>query len=170
MITIRPETPREAPIVEAVIMTAFKDHPHQDPEKGTVEHLIVYKLRQANALTISLVATENNSIVGHIAFSPITIEGTNQKWFVLAPVAVLPSHQNQGIGTQLIQEGLKLLKEQSADGCVVLGEPEYYQRFGFLAQDNLKVEGVPQNYFMAQTFTDTAIPEGIVQFHPAFSV
>lgn len=170
MITIRPETPREAPIIEALIMTAFKDHPHQDPNKGCVEHLIVYKLRQANALPISLIALDQHSIVGHIAFSPITIDGTDQQWFALAPVAVLPSHQNQGIGTQLIEAGLALLKERNADGCVVLGEPDYYQRFGFLPQNSITIDNAPQNYFMAQSFTGAELPKGLAQFHPAFAV
>lgn len=170
MITIRPETHRDTPIIEALTLIAFKDHSHQDPQKGTVEHLIIYQLRQAKALTLSLVATENNQIVGHIAFSPITINDKDEKWFVLAPVSVLPSHQNQGIGKALIQAGLQQLKDQNANGCVVLGEPDYYQKFGFQAQNALVVDGVPQEYFMAQTLCAETIPQGTVQFHPAFSV
>jgi len=170
MITIRPETHRDIPIIEALTLIAFKDHPHQDPQKGTVEHLIIYQLRQAKALTISLVATEDNQVVGHIAFSPITIDAKDDKWFVLAPVSVLPSHQKQGIGKALIQAGLQQLKDQNANGCVVLGEPDYYQKFGFQAQNALVVDGVPQEYFMAQTLCAKTIPQGAVQFHPAFSV
>ncbi|WP_233145180.1 GNAT family N-acetyltransferase [Wohlfahrtiimonas populi] len=170
MIIIRPETNRDIPVIEALILIAFKDHPHQDPQKGTVEHLIIYQLRQTNALTISLVATEDNQVVGHIAFSPITIDGKDQNWFVLAPVSVLPSHQNQGIGKALIQAGLQQLKDQNANGCVVLGEPDYYQKFGFQAQNALVVDGVPQEYFMAKTLCAEKIPQGKVQFHPAFSV
>ena len=170
MITIRPETHRDIPIIEALTLIAFKDHPHQDPQKDTVEHLIIYQLRQAKVLTLSLVATENNQIVGHIAFSPITINGKDEKWFVLAPVSVLPSHQNQGIGKALIQAGLQQLKDQNANGCVVLGEPNYYQKFGFQAQHALVVDGIPQEYFMAKTLCTEIIPQGTVQFHPAFSV
>jgi putative acetyltransferase len=170
MITIRPETHRDIPIIEALTLIAFKGHPHQDPQKSTVEHLIIYQLRQAKALTLSLVATENNQIVGHIAFSPITIDGKDEKWFVLAPVSVLPSHQNQGIGKALIQEGLQQLKDQNANGCVVLGEPDYYQKFGFQAQNALVVDGIPQEYFMAQTLCAEIISQGTVHFHPAFSV
>lgn len=167
---IRAETNREAPIIEAVILMAFKDNPHQDPQKGTVEHLIVYKLRQQNALTLSLIATENNSIIGHLAFSPITIEGMNKGWFVLAPVSVLPDHQNKCIGSQLIEEGLKLLKEQNANGCVVLGEPNFYTRFGFEQQSSLVLEGVSQEYFMAKTLNADAIPTGKVELHSAFNI
>lgn len=167
---IRPETNREAPIIEAVILMAFKDHPHQDLQKGTVEHLIVYKLRQQNALTLSLIAVENNSIIGHIAFSPITINGTQQDWFVMAPVSVLPDYQNKGIGSQLIEEGLKLLKERNANGCVVLGEPNFYTRFGFQQQSTLSLENAPQEYFMAKTLNAKEIPTGKVELHSAFNV
>lgn len=167
---IRPETNREAPIIEAVILTAFSNHPNQNSQKGTLEHLIVYKLRQQNALALSLIATENNSIIGHIAFSPITIDGTQQNWFVMAPVSVLPDYQNKGIGSQLIEEGLKLLKERNANGCVVLGEPNFYTRFGFQQQSALSLENASQEYFMAKTLNAEEIPTGKVELHSAFNI
>lgn len=88
-------------------------------------------LRKANALTISLVA-EQAQVVGHIAFSPVIISDGTLGWFGVGPVSVLPSFQKQGIGRSLIESGLSLLRERGAACCVLLGEPTFYRRFGFV--------------------------------------
>jgi putative acetyltransferase len=132
------------------------------------EQFIIAALRAAGALTVSLVAQIGRDVVGHVAFSPVTISDGSPDWYGLGPVSVLPRHQRQGIGTALINEGLSLLKTRGAKGCMLVGEPAYYQRFGFRNLPALTLEGVPQQYFLALPFEDPT-PTGAVTFHTAFS-
>ena len=124
-------------------------------------------LRGANALTVSLVAENDGTVVGHIAFSPVTFSDGSENWYGLGPVSVRPAYQKQGIGSSLVNEGLRLLKDADAEGCVVVGDPNYYERFGFKSPDGLEHEGVGQENFLALPFGGQ-IPQGIVEFHPAF--
>ena len=87
----------------------------------------------------------------------------------LGPVSVLPEMQGLGIGSRWIEAALVQLQTQSAQGCVVLGEPEYYQRFGFKAEPSLVLVDVPAEYFMALSF-HRDIPSGNVTYHAAFDV
>jgi putative acetyltransferase len=132
------------------------------------EQFIINALRAANALTISLVAEIDGELVGHIAFSPVTFTDGSENWFGLGPVSVLPEYQKKGIGTKLVNEGLNLLKDSGAEGCVLVGDPKYYERFGFKSPNGLKHEGVPQENFLALSFCNR-VPKGTVQFHCAFS-
>jgi putative acetyltransferase len=127
-------------------------------------------LREAGTLSLSLVAEVDNKVVGHVAFSVVTINGEDIGWYGLGPVSVSPELQNQGIGSKLIKEGLSIIKTKGAKGCVLEGSPEYYQRFGFKAYPGLFYEGAPApEYFMALPFYDD-IPKGKVEFHKAFYV
>jgi len=130
---------------------------------------IIAGLRAADALTISLVAIDSDTLVGHIAFSPVTIDGADHCWFGLGPVSVKPDHQGAGIGSALIRMGLEQLRSRGAAGCVVLGEPAYYCRFGFERDDGLRYEGAPPEYFMRINFTADDTPTGRVEYAPAFS-
>jgi putative acetyltransferase len=125
-------------------------------------------LRAANTLTVSLVAEVDARVVGHIAFSPVTISDGSEDWYGLGPVSVFPDFQKQGIGKSLIHEGLSLLKASGARGCVLVGDPEYYERFGFRNIPNLIFDGVPQEYFLALPFDDNRA-QGAVVFHQGFS-
>ena len=109
--------------------TAFANHPHSDQREGW----IVKRLRAGQALTLSLVADKDGQIVGHIAFSPVQVGGASAGWHGLGPVAVRPEWQGQGIGSALINAGLERLRELGSNGCVVLGEPEFYERLAFKA-------------------------------------
>ncbi|MGE5621053.1 MAG: GNAT family N-acetyltransferase [archaeon] len=131
------------------------------------EQFIIKALRNAQALTISLVAEINGRVVGHIAFSPVTISDGSTGWYGLGPVSVLPEFQKQGIGGALIQEGFKLLKELKAKGCALVGHPNYYKRFGFINTSRLYYEGIPQEYFLVIYFEENNA-SGKVQFHPGF--
>lgn len=132
------------------------------------EQFIIEALRTANALTISLVAEVDDRVVGHIAFSPVTISDDTTDWYGLGPVSVLPDFQRQGIGKALIQEGLSRLRALHAKGCCLVGHPEYYRQFGFKNVDDLALEGVPQEVFFALSF-DGNIPQGNVIFHEGFT-
>ena len=160
---IRPEHPGEEQAVAALIDAAFAGAEHSS---GT-EAEIVDRLRADGALKISLVAVDDGHIIGHVAFSPVTIEGNDWGWFGLGPVTVDPMHQRQGIGRQMIERGLNDLRVAGAAGCVVLGEPGYYGRVGFNADGRLAFPGPPPHYFQALTFGDE-IPVGTVAYHRAF--
>ena len=149
--------------ISSVIAAAFANAEHSD---GT-EARIVERLRQAGALTLSLVAEDQGSILGHVAFSPVTVDGRNVGWYGLGPVTVEPHSQGGGIGAKLICEGLDRLRAIGANGCVVLGEPDYYGRFGFRADPRLAYPGPPPEYFQALAFA-AEIPRGTVAYHPAF--
>ena len=131
------------------------------------EQYIVDALRNLGALTISLVAELDGQLVGHLAFSPVVMSDGTPNWFGLGPVSVLPAFQRQGIGQALIEDGLARLKRNEAGGCCLVGHPAYYGRFGFQNVSELSLEGVPPEVFFALSF-DGRIPQGTVQFHPAF--
>ena len=131
------------------------------------EQFIVAALRAANALAVSLVAEIDGRVIGHIAFSPLTISDGTRNWYGLGPVSVLPAYQRQGVGTALIREGLSRLQDIGAQGCCLVGHPDYYPRFGFRNVPGLVVEGVPPEVFFALSF-DGHVPRGAVAFHEGF--
>lgn len=160
---IRSEQEKDTGRIDQIIETAFKNHPHSNQK----EHLLVSELRANNALSLSLVAEVNGKIAGHIAFSEITINDNFNSWYGLAPVSVDPEYQNRGIGSELIESGINELKKMGAKGCVLVGEPEYYKRFGFRHQSSLFYKGVPGEYFLVQPF-NKEIPSGEVKYHNLF--
>jgi hypothetical protein len=105
-------------------------------------------LRAADALKISLVAEIDGRVVGHIAFSPVRVSDGATDWYGFGPVSVLPDYQKQGIGKSLINKGLSLLKEMGGQGCALVGELNYYKRFGFRNYPELVHEGIPQEVFL----------------------
>ena len=131
------------------------------------EQFIIEALRAAGALTISLVAEADGRVIGHIAFSPVTISDGTRGWYGLGPLSVLPAYQRQGIGKALIDEGLSRLKALQARGCCLVGHPEYYRRFGFTNVTGFVHERVPQEVFLALSF-DGHVPHGEVSFHAGF--
>jgi len=162
-IIIRSETDADVSAITEVTVAAFKT---QEISNHT-EQFIINSLRVAGALTISLVAEINGRVVGHIAFSPVTISDGTRNWYGLGPVSVLPEYQRQGIGKALIQEGLSRLKDMNAQGCCFVGHPDYHRKFGFSNMSGLAHEGVPQEVFFALSF-DGNTPQGTVAFHEGF--
>lgn len=163
-VLIRSETSADIRAIAEVTIAAFKT---LAISKHT-EQFIIAALRTANALTVSLVAEVDGRVVGHIAFSPVTISDGSPNWYGLGPVSVLPECQRMGIGRALIHEGLSRLKDLGAQGCCLVGHPEYYRRFGFDNIRGLVYEGVPAEVFFALSL-NCHIPQGIVAFHPGFN-
>jgi predicted N-acetyltransferase YhbS len=161
---IRPERPGDEDAIRTVTLAAFAGHPHS----AQTEHLIIERLRTAGKLAVSLVAAEDGVVIGHIAFSPVRIGLASEGWYGLAPLAVAPRRQNRGIGTRLVREGLASLKEKGAAGCVVLGEPGYYGRFGFSPDPAITLQGPPAEYFQTLSFGPDR-PEGETYFDDAFA-
>jgi putative acetyltransferase len=162
-ITIRSETDADIGTITKVTIAAFKTL----EISNHTEQFIIEALRVAKALTISLVAEVNGRVVGHIAFSPVTISDGTRNWYGLGPFSVLLEYQRQGIGKALIREGLSRLKDMNAQGCCLVGHPDYYRKFGFSNMPGLGHEGVPQEVFFALSF-DGHTPQGTVTFHDGF--
>ena len=160
---IRQERPQDIATITALTAAAFASQEHS----SHTEQFIVNALRRSQQLTISLVAVLDEDIVGHVAASPVTISSGAQGWFGIGPISVWPDRQGQGIGSALMQAALAELQQLGAMGCVVLGEPGYYSRFGFAVHAGLELPGVPPQYFQALSF-GTALPQGTVQYHAAF--
>ena len=162
-IVIRSETDADVGVINEVTVAAFKTL----EISNHTEQFIIAALRAAKALTVSLVVESGCCVVGHVTFSPVTISDGTRNWYGLGPVSVLPECQRQGIGRALIQEGLSRLKDLNAQGCCLVGHPDYYRKFGFKNIPGLVHEGVPQEVFLALSF-DRHSPQGTVTFHEGF--
>lgn len=162
-VKLRDDTEADLDAITEVTAAAFKTL----EISNHTEQFIITALRAAKALAVSLVAELDGRVVGHIAFSPVSISDGTRNWYGLGPVSVLPEYQRQGIGKALVQEGLTRLKKLKARGCCLVGHPEYYRKFGFRNLSGLVLEGVPQEYFFALPFEER-LPQGAVTFHDAF--
>ena len=160
---IRSETGADVSAIAEVTVAAFRTL----EISNHTEQFIIAALRAAKALTLSFVAEVDGRVIGHIAFSPVTISDGTRNWYGLGPVSVLPEYQRQGVGKALIQEGLSRLKDMNAKGCCLVGHPDYYRKFGFKNMPELVLEGVPQEVFFALSF-DGHTSQGTVTFHDAF--
>ncbi|MGE5602683.1 MAG: GNAT family N-acetyltransferase [Nitrososphaerales archaeon] len=165
MIEIRPEEPRDEVAVRYVNEAAFESGP---------EASVVDKLREACGNCVSFVAVDQGNVVGHILFTPVTLDDGGLVGMGLAPMAVLPSHQRQGIGSLLVRHGLEHLRETGCPFVIVLGHPEYYPRFGFELASHYKLrsqwDGVPDEAFMIVVFSRDALPAtgGIARYRGEF--
>lgn len=160
---IREEEPKDIEQVRAILRAAFTT----DAESKLVDAL------RANGKAItSLVAVCGADVLGHILFSPVTTSPPAVvKGVGLAPVAVRPNMQSQGIGSELVLAGLDLCRDQGFDYCVVLGDPKYYQRFGFetASQFGLENEYGADEEFMVIHFSDREV-SGLVKYAPEFAM
>lgn len=162
---IRREAPEDIDVISVITREAFADNPHS----RQTEALIVEALRAAGALTVSLVAEEDGVVCGHVAFSPALIGGEDRGWVGLGPISVRKSRQRHGIGTALMVTGLGAVRAEGARGCVLVGEPAFYERFGFRQAAPLHLPGVPAEVLLARAF-EGPVPAGEVSFHVAFGV
>lgn len=162
-IAIRNETQDDIRAITDVTIAAFKTL----EISNHTEQFIIEALRAADDLTVSLVAEMDGQVIGHIAFSPVTLSDGTPDWYGLGPVSVLPEHQRKGIGKTLIKEGLSRLSKMYAQGCCLVGHPDYYRKFGFKNIPGLVLEGVPPEFFFALSF-DGHLPQGTVAFHEGF--
>jgi len=159
---IRDEQPDDAALIRKLVGEAFADAEHSSGAEGK----IIDALREAGALAVSLVAIEGADVIGHVAISPVSIGGA-EGWFGLGPVAVRPQRQRGGIGSALIEEALATLRQRGAAGCVVLGDPVFYRKFGFSHDPMATYAGAPPEYFQVLDFGNGR-PSGSVEYHPSF--
>jgi putative acetyltransferase len=162
-ILIRPETPADHSAIHDVTQRAFAPMPYSDGD----EQLLIGKLRDAGALALSLVAEHDGVVVGQITFSPAFAADGSPGWYALGPVSVEPALKHQSIGGQLIRAGIAWLQDQQAAGCILIGNPAYYSRFGFRVFSELAPQGMPAEYYQVLPLA-LEKPNVIVEFHPLF--
>lgn len=160
---IRPERSSDEAVIHTLTETAFAPMPYGD---GTEAPLIA-ELRRAGDLTLSLVAERAGEVLGHIAFSPASLQGRHDGWFGLGPISVWPDHQRSGIGTALVTEGLRQMEAAGATGSVLIGNPKYYCRFGFRPEDGLTYRSHSPHIVQAISFRGPPA-HGELRFAPAF--
>jgi len=166
MVDIVHERPEDANAIRFVLEEAFGQSNEAD---------LVDALRRRAALTLSLVALRENEVVGHIVFSPVTIESDESSFDAigLGPMAVLPPHQGKGIGSQLVRTGLELCRKAGHEIVVVLGHPDFYGRFGFVPTRHRGLHcefDVPDDVFMVMELRQDALAGrgGLVKYQPEF--
>jgi putative acetyltransferase len=164
MIVIRPEQPEDIAMIHHVVHQAFGQ---------AAEANLVDSLRRNGKAKISLVAEDNGRVIGHILFSEVSLEN-ELTGIGLAPLAVSPERQNEGIGSRLTEEGMKLCRESGYPFAVVLGHPDYYPRFGFVPASRFGVKSeynVRDEVFMAMELKDGSLAgfAGIVKYQPEFN-
>jgi putative acetyltransferase len=163
MIKIRPEKECDWKSIHEVTELAFAGKPYSDGDEPD----LVDRLREIGALTLSLVALDSGSVVGHIAFSPASITSDSGPWYALGPVSVTPERQGEGIGSLLIEEGLSEIANRGALGCILTGNPNYYRRFGFELSPSNCPSNEPEGNFMVKPLSAEQ-PAGEFAFHKTF--
>lgn len=153
MLNITAERDNQRAKIHQVITDAFGQ---------TQEAELVDKIRNSPNFIpeLSLVALENEDVLGHILFSRINIEAAQIPALALAPLAVTPMHQRQGIGTQLVQVGLSRCRELNHSIVVVVGDPRYYRRFGFQKASQFGLHSslpIPDEAFMVLELKPSAL-------------
>ena len=165
MIIIREERHSDVASIRAVNLAAFET---------TTEADLVNALRERATTLVSLVAEEDATIIGHILFSPVTLANEpGISLMGLAPMAVVPPRQRQGVGSRLVREGLERCRQLNAVAVVVLGHPDYYPRFGFSPASRLSLRSeydVPEDVFMVCELRGGALAgrSGTIRYHPVF--
>lgn len=185
-ITIRPERIEDHDAIRDVTKQAFASMPYADGD----EHELIGRFRAAGVLTLSLVAVRHNDetanaiddgsgvVVGQVTLTPAFPANGAPGWYALGPVAVAPELQRRGIGSRLIRTGLDWIQRppQNAAGCILVGNPEYYRRFGFSPFPALAPANVPAQFFQILPLAvdnpsgsdRIRTPTVVVEFHPLF--
>ena len=162
-LVIRSETPADHAAIRDVTKRAFAPMEYADGN----EQDLIYRFREAGALALSLVAERDGTVVGQVTFTEAFAADGSPGWYALGPVAVEPELQKQHIGSRLIETGLAMLRERDAAGCVLVGNPAYYSRFGFRPFPALCPDGEPAEFYQILPLRVTA-PVAAIAFHPLF--
>ena len=164
--TIRAELPADEQAIHALTVKAFAPMSFSDGSEAP----ILRALRRSGELSLSLVAlAEAGEVVGHVAFSAVTINDLHNGWFGLGPIAVDPAVQRAGIGRALVRSGLEILRERRASGCALIGNPAIYSRYGFESDGLLTHGDLPASIVQRVVFSG-APPRGELRFASSFQV
>ncbi|MEO0441529.1 MAG: N-acetyltransferase [Pseudomonadota bacterium] len=164
-ISIRGEKPSDQARIYDITARAFAPMPFSDGN----EQDLIDRFRKAGALEISLVAEQDDAVVGQVTFTRAIAADGSPGWYALGPVSVEPELQSQRIGEQLIEAGLAELRQRGAAGCILVGNPDYYRRFGFRGFPQLCPERQPKDFFQILPL-GVAEPDVEIEFHPLFYV
>jgi putative acetyltransferase len=160
---IRPELPEDITAITSIVDEAFLGMPYAEGDEAA----LIVELRRLGELSISLVAEENGFVVGQVAFSQARSSDGAFGWYGLGPIAVLPKYQHRGIGSALMRAGLESIDKLGANGCILVGHPQFYVRFGFINAPGTAPANEPSEHFMVKLFRGQ-MPSGPIYFHPAF--
>ncbi|WBY17200.1 N-acetyltransferase [Erythrobacteraceae bacterium WH01K] len=164
-IRIRAERDGDARAIFALTKAAFHEAPHADGDEAE----LVDRLRDSGDLALSLVAVnQDKDIIGHVAFSPVSISGAPGQWYQLAPISVMPMRQKSGIGSRLVEAGLAQLAERGAAGVALVGDPAYYSRFGFTQDHDVSLDPEMNPFLQVTLLGASAMPTGKLTLAPAF--
>lgn len=162
-VLIRPERPADVDAIDRLTIEAFEPQWFSDGSEAP----IIRALRATGDLTLSLVAEDDGDVIGHVAFSPVTIDGAHDGWFGLGPISVRLDRQRRGIGRALVAEGLRRLRDREARGCALIGDPNIYGRMGFTGDGQLSHHELDRAVVQHITFSGPP-PRGELRFAPAF--
>jgi len=163
---IRTEAPADILAIDRLLKSTFETE---------AEANLVMKLRENSRRTLSLVGcNDEGEVVGYVLFSPVTLEGSDLNWQGLAPLAVDEKYRNQGLAAEMVKEGLSSLREFGYPACVVLGNPAYYGRFGFIDSEKHQMRcqwDVPQGAFQVLSLVEGEFDHrsGLIEYCPEFS-
>ncbi|KJY82192.1 acetyltransferase [Vibrio galatheae] len=163
---IRTEAPADILAVDRLLKSTFETE---------AEANLVMRLRENGRRTLSLVAcNDDGEVVGYVLFSPVTLDGSDLNWQGLAPLAVDEQYRNQGLAAELVKEGFAALYEFGYPACVVLGDPAYYGRFGFIDSEQHQMRcqwDVPQGAFQVLALAEDEFDQrsGLIEYSPEFS-
>lgn len=162
-LSIRPERVDDHQAIHDLTKRAFAPMPYSEGD----EQDLIGHLRDAGALALSLVAEQEGVVIGQVTLSPAFASDGSGGWYALGPIAVVPEHQGKGFGSELIRAAITWLRSQDAAGCVLVGNPAYYGRFGFKPFPQLAPEGEPAQFYQMLPLAITE-PTAVVGFHPLF--
>ncbi|ASR56022.1 GNAT family N-acetyltransferase [Cellulomonas sp. PSBB021] len=161
---IRPERPDDVDAIDRLTTAAFEPQWFSDGSEAA----IIRSLRESGDLTLSLVAEDDGEVIGHVALSPVTVDGSHGGWFGLGPISVRLDRQRRGVGRALVAEALDRLRCQGARGCALIGDPAIYGRMGFTGGGGLSHLELDRSLVQQVTFSGPA-PRGELRFAAAFA-
>jgi len=161
---IREERPGDEAAIRQMVLRAFAGHPYSDGDEADV----IDRLRADGDLLLSLVAVEGDAVLGQITYSKAILSNGEDGWMVVGPVAVDPSRQGAGIGRALMDEGEARMRALGAKGITVLGDPQFYARFGYRQHTPITLEGELGEYLQVKSF-GAPIPAASVSYASAFA-
>ena len=160
---IRTEEAKDCEIIYDLTKRAFAPMPFAAGD----EQDLINSLRDNGALSLSLVAEYEDQIIGHVAFSPAIAKDDSGPWYGLGPVSVAPEFQSQGVGSALINQGLDMLRKEGTAGCILVGNVDYYKRFGFEQAPTSCPTNEPKDNYMILPMA-VSKTSSVIDFHPLF--
>lgn len=161
---VRPEAPGDEAAIRDLMRRAFAGLPYSDGDEADV----IDRLRADGDLVLSLVAESEQAILGQVTYSAAILSNGEAGWMVLGPIAVEPERQGEGIGRALIEAGEAAMRNVGAKGITVLGDPQIYGRFGFVAETGIRIDGNLGSFLQVRSF-GAAIPHATISYAPAFA-